>query len=74
MDDSDDASDLALMARVAKGDETAYRTLSRRHVGAMLGLARLNPWLARRLATGSLAAGLLRICFDWGVHSLGSGD
>ncbi|MCW5688851.1 MAG: RNA polymerase sigma factor [Pseudolabrys sp.] len=40
MDDSDDASDLALMARVAKGDETAYRTLSRRHVGAMLGLAR----------------------------------
>jgi hypothetical protein len=41
---------------------------------AMLGLARLNPWLARRLATGSLAAGLLRICFDWGVHSLGSGD
>lgn len=40
MDDSDDASDLALMARVAKGDEAAYRLLSRRHVPAMLGLAR----------------------------------
>jgi len=40
MDDSDDASDLALMARVAKGDEAAYRILSRRHVPAMLGLAR----------------------------------
>lgn len=40
MDDSDEASDLALMARVAKGDEAAYRTLSRRHVPAMLGLAR----------------------------------
>ncbi|MBS0534258.1 MAG: RNA polymerase sigma factor [Proteobacteria bacterium] len=40
MDDSDDASDLALMARVAQGDEAAYRILSRRHVPAMLGLAR----------------------------------
>ncbi len=40
MDDSDDASDLALMGRVAKGDEAAYRLLSRRHVPAMLGLAR----------------------------------
>ncbi|MBS0248427.1 MAG: RNA polymerase sigma factor [Proteobacteria bacterium] len=40
MDDSDDASDLALMARVAQGDEAAFRTLSRRHVPAMLGLAR----------------------------------
>ncbi|MFA6266822.1 MAG: RNA polymerase sigma factor [Pseudolabrys sp.] len=40
MDDSDDASDLALMARVAKGDEAAYRLLARRHVPAMLGLAR----------------------------------
>lgn len=40
MDDSDDASDLALMARVAQGDEAAYRILSRRHVAAMLGLAR----------------------------------
>ncbi|HWK94191.1 MAG TPA: RNA polymerase sigma factor [Pseudolabrys sp.] len=40
MDDSDEASDLALMGRVAKGDEAAYRLLSRRHVGAMLGLAR----------------------------------
>lgn len=40
MDDSDDASDLALMARVAQGDEVAYRLLSRRHVPAMLGLAR----------------------------------
>ena len=36
MDDSDEA----LMARVAKGDEAAYRHLSRRHVPAMLGLAR----------------------------------
>ncbi|WP_137046259.1 RNA polymerase sigma factor [Pseudolabrys sp. FHR47] len=40
MDDSDDADDLALMARVARGDEAAYRLLSRRHVPAMLGLAR----------------------------------
>ncbi len=40
MDDSDDASDLALMARVARGDQAAYRLLSRRHVPAMLGLAR----------------------------------
>lgn len=40
MDDSDDASDLALMARVARGDEPAYRTLTRRHLPAMLGLAR----------------------------------
>jgi RNA polymerase sigma-70 factor (ECF subfamily) len=40
MDDSDDVSDLALMGRVAKGDEAAYRLLSRRHVPAMLGLAR----------------------------------
>ncbi len=40
MDDSDEASDLALMERVAKGDEAAYRLLSRRHVPAMLGLAR----------------------------------
>ena len=36
MDDSDEA----LMARVARGDEVAYRLLSRRHVPAMLGLAR----------------------------------
>lgn len=40
MDDSDEANDLALMGRVAKGDEAAYRLLSRRHVPAMLGLAR----------------------------------
>jgi RNA polymerase sigma-70 factor (ECF subfamily) len=36
MDDSDEA----LMARVARGDERAFRTLSARHVPAMLGLAR----------------------------------
>ena len=36
MDDSDEA----LMARVARGDEPAYRMLTRRHVPAMLGLAR----------------------------------
>ena len=36
MDDSDEA----LMAQVARGDEAAYRTLTRRHLGAMLGLAR----------------------------------
>lgn len=35
-----DESDEALMARVARGDEAAYRLLSRRHVPAMLGLAR----------------------------------
>ena len=36
MDDSDEA----LMARVARGDERAFRVLARRHVPAMLGLAR----------------------------------
>ena len=36
MDDSDEA----LMARVAKGDQGAYRTLTGRHLPAMLGLAR----------------------------------
>jgi RNA polymerase sigma-70 factor (ECF subfamily) len=35
-----DESDEALMARVARGDEPAYRTLSRRHLPAMVGLAR----------------------------------
>ncbi len=44
MDDSDKASDLAndlaLMAKVARGDEVAFRQLSRRHLPAMLGLAR----------------------------------
>jgi len=36
MDDSDEA----LMARVARGDETAFRVLSRRHLPVMLALAR----------------------------------
>jgi len=36
MDDSDEA----LMARVAKGDQWAYRQLTGRHLPAMLGLAR----------------------------------
>ena len=36
MDDSDEA----LMARVARGDERAFQLLSRRHLPAMLGLAR----------------------------------
>jgi len=36
MDDADEA----LMARVARGDERAFRELSRRHLPAMLGLAR----------------------------------
>jgi RNA polymerase sigma-70 factor (ECF subfamily) len=36
MDDSDEA----LMARVARGDQQAFRTLAGRHVPAMLGLAR----------------------------------
>src|SRR5271165_2802050 len=40
MDDSDDVSDLALMARVARGDQPAYRVLASRHLPAMLGLAR----------------------------------
>ena len=35
-----DDSDEALMARVARGDERAYRILARRHLPAMLGLAR----------------------------------
>jgi RNA polymerase sigma-70 factor, ECF subfamily len=36
MDDSDEA----LMARVARGDRQAYQRLARRHLPAMLGLAR----------------------------------
>jgi RNA polymerase sigma-70 factor (ECF subfamily) len=36
MDDSDEA----LMARVARGDEAAFRSLAGRHLPAMLGLAR----------------------------------
>ena len=36
MDDSDEA----LMARVAKGDQAAFRLLARRHLPAMAGLAR----------------------------------
>ena len=36
MDDSDEA----LMARVARGDEPAFRALARRHLPAMVGLAR----------------------------------
>jgi RNA polymerase sigma-70 factor (ECF subfamily) len=35
-----DNSDEVLMARVARGDEPAYRILTRRHLPAMLGLAR----------------------------------
>jgi RNA polymerase sigma-70 factor (ECF subfamily) len=50
MADSDDANaearadearvDEGLMAKVARGDEVAFRQLSRRHVSAMVGLAR----------------------------------
>ena len=36
MDDSDEA----LMARIARGDERAFRTLASRHLPTMLGLAR----------------------------------
>jgi RNA polymerase sigma-70 factor (ECF subfamily) len=36
MDDSDEA----LMARIARGDEQAFRLLARRHLPAMAGLAR----------------------------------
>ena len=36
MDDSDEA----LMARIARGDEPAFRTLSRRHLPAAIALAR----------------------------------
>jgi RNA polymerase sigma-70 factor (ECF subfamily) len=36
MDDSDEA----LMARIARGDEPAFRALAARHLPAMLGLAR----------------------------------
>jgi len=35
-----DDSDEALMARVAQGDQRAFRELSRRHVPVMLGVAR----------------------------------
>ena len=36
----DGPADHDLMARVAKGDERAFRTLAERHAGAALGLAR----------------------------------
>ena len=36
MDDSDEA----LMARVARGDQSAFRALARRHLPSMVGLAR----------------------------------
>jgi RNA polymerase sigma-70 factor, ECF subfamily len=36
MDDSDEA----LMARIARGDQSAFRSLARRHLPAMVGLAR----------------------------------
>lgn len=36
MDDTDEA----LMQRIARGDEPAFRTLARRHLPAMVGLAR----------------------------------
>ena len=36
MDDSDEA----LMARIARGDEPAFRALASRHLPVMLGLAR----------------------------------
>ena len=39
-ENSDEAPDEVLMARIARGDERAYRVLTRRHVPAMLGLAR----------------------------------
>lgn len=35
-----DESDEALMARIARGDEPAFRALARRHVPAMVALAR----------------------------------
>ena len=35
-----DETDEALMARIARGDERAFRTLAGRHLPAMLGLAR----------------------------------
>jgi len=35
-----DESDEALMARVARGDQPAFRALARRHLPAMVGLAR----------------------------------
>src|SRR6195952_5328514 len=40
MADSDGANDEALMARVARRDEVAFRQLCRRHLPAMVGLAR----------------------------------
>jgi RNA polymerase sigma-70 factor (ECF subfamily) len=40
MADSDGANDEALMAQVARGDEVAFRQLCRRHLPAMVGLAR----------------------------------
>jgi hypothetical protein len=37
---------------------------------ALIGLARLNPWFARRWATSSLAAGALRVACKFGVAHL----
>jgi hypothetical protein len=37
---------------------------------ALIGLARLNPWLARRLATSAAAAGALRLACKIGVAHL----
>jgi hypothetical protein len=36
----------------------------------MLLLARLNPWLARRLATSGLAAGILLVFYDLAVVTM----
>jgi hypothetical protein len=36
----------------------------------VLILARLNPWLARRLANSGLAAGVLLACYDLAVVAM----
>ncbi len=56
MDDSDEA----LMARVARGDERAFQVLARRHLPAMLGLARRISEMLRRPRTSTQEA-LMRV-------------
>ena len=41
---------------------------------ALIGLARLNPWLARRLAVSALAAAALRLCIELTLLCLGPNE
>jgi hypothetical protein len=37
---------------------------------ALIGVARLNPWLARRLARSALAAAALALCYELALLTL----